>query len=286
MNITISIVSYNTKEAIKRCITSIYRYTKDLSFEVIVIDNGSQDGTQEMLTELSYKNLTLILNKTNTFYSHAHNQALNKAHGRYFLILNSDVFFVDNSIKKLVQFMESHKKVGAAEGVEIYENGQILHTGSKKSSTLIDFYELSFIGKRLADLAGQEKIRAFRYDGIDRRKTFEVDVACDAFLMLRTATFKQLKGYDESLKLYYTENDLCLRIQNKGYAIFHVGNARIMHTVSLSANKLKWNKLKLYYADLLQYYRKHDSLISGLLLYLLLNAEMVMLKIFRPKMFD
>ncbi|MGE5041740.1 MAG: glycosyltransferase family 2 protein [Candidatus Levyibacteriota bacterium] len=281
MDVTISIVSYNTAPELAKCIKSIYSYTKDIGFEVIVIDNASTDGTIEMLQE-KFPQVNIIRNKKNNFYSRANNQALKIAKGRYFLILNADTYFKTNAIKKLIAYMDGNAYVGACEGLELFENGKLIPNGSQDVTPLIDFYELSLIGKRYKN---KKLVRAFRYASQRRDKDFEIEVGCDAFLLVRTSLLKKIKGYDENLKLYYTENDLCLRVRKEGYKVMHKGDAYIYHKVSVSANKLKWRKLDLYYDDMLCYYHKNGYAIGGSLLFILLKAEKLLLRLFRPNMF-
>lgn len=275
MDVTISIVSYNTRELLTRCLKSIYKYTKDISFEVIVVDNGSQDGVLEML-EKNFPQVKVIVNQENKFFSKANNQALNIAKGKYFLILNSDTYFIDNSIKKMFDYLEKNPTIGACEGLEIYEDGRDVPTGSMHATPLIDFYELSLLGKRIKN---QKIIDEYRLKNKDRKDTFEIEVGCDAFLMVRTELIERIKGYDEKFLLYYTENDLCKRIQKLGFKIIHLGNAKIMHKVSASAVMLGSRKITIYYQDLLNYYKKHQSAFSGMVLYTLLRIEIIILNV-------
>lgn len=282
IDVTISIVSYNTKEYTARCIESIIKYTKSITYEIIVVDNASSDNTPSFLHK-KFKSVTVIKNKKNNYYGGANNQALKIAQGRYFLILNADTYFTDNSIKKAVTYLDQNKKVGALEGLEIYENGKLVPNGSMHVTPLFDFYELSFIGKRFKDV---KKINAFRLSTKDRKSTFDIKVGCDAFLVVRTDLLKTIGGYDEKLLLYYTENDLCMRIIEKGYRVVHFGNAYVYHKVSVSANKLKWKKLDLYYRDLYFYYKKNGYAFLGTLLFLELRLEKIFLQLFRPHMFE
>lgn len=274
MDVSISIVSYNTKNLILRCIESIYKYTRGITYEVIVIDNGSRDGTVSEI-EKRFPKVKLIKNKTNEFFTKANNKALKIAKGRYFLVLNSDTYFIDNSLKKFVLYMDPHKNVGASEGLEIYEDGRFVPTGSRFSDPLTDFYELSLIGRRIAD---KKRIAWYRITSEDRANTFNIDVGCDAFLIVRKDLLEQIGGYDENFLLYYTENDLCARIKKEGYEITHFGKARVMHRVSATAKKLGWKKTDIYYRDLFSYYKKYGHLLSGGLLFLILKSEELLLK--------
>lgn len=277
IDLSISIVSYNTRELLKRCIESIYKYTKGIDFEVIVVDNASQDGTADMV-EREFKKVKLIKNIVNKYYTGANNQSLNIAKGKYFLILNADTYFVDNSLKKMVDYMEENLDIGACEGLEVYEDGRLVPTGSRFSTPLIDFYELSLIGIRLKN---EKLIDWYRYKKKARRDTFEIDVGCDAFLIVRKNILLEIGGYDENFLLYYTENDLCLRIKKLGCKIMHIGSAKVIHRVSASVNKLGWRKTDIYYKDLLWYYRKHGYVQSGTILYILLKLEERILKIIK-----
>jgi len=282
MDVTIAIVSYNTKMLLKRCLDSIVKHTKDISYEIIVVDNRSTDGSLEMLKQRG-KEIKVIANRQNNYFAKANNQAFKKTKSRYFLILNPDTYFTDNSVKSLVDYMDTHPEVGIAEGVEYYENGDILTTGSLAASPLIDFFELSVIGKRLAP---EGKIKAFRYDHISRKRTFEIESACGAFMIIRTELYRKLHGFDENLLLYYTDNDLCVRTLKEGYKIMHYAGASVVHAVSSSTNKIGWKKLDIYYQDLLTYHRKNGQPVFGLLLAMLLRLEKKALQIFRPQMFS
>lgn len=280
IDLTISIVSYNTRDLLKRCLNSIFECTKGIVFEITVIDNASKDGSVDMVRK-SFPKVKLIINKENAMFTHANNQALKIAKGKYFLVLNSDTYFKDNSLKKMVDYMNGHPKVGALEGLEIYEDGELIPNGSLFSTPLIDFYELSIIGKRLKN---QRVVDKYRLKEKSRKTTFEIDVGCDAFLLVRTDVLKKVGGYDEKFKLYYTENDLCFQIKKQKYKILHFGEGFVMHTVSVSANKLGWKKMDIYYKDLLYYYIKHGYIVSSFALYLLLKIEQLLLKIVRPNM--
>lgn len=275
MDLTISIVSYNTNVLLKRCITSIYRYTKGVNFEIIVADNASTDGTVSMIKK-EFPKVKVIANKQNAFFAKANNQAIKIAKGKYVLILNADTYLVDNSFKKMFEFMENHPDVGACDGLEHYEDGRVLDTGSKFTTPLIDFYALSLIGKRVEN---KQLMNAYRLTGKDRKKTFEIDVGCDAFLMVRSEILKNINGYDENLLLFYTENDLCLRIKQVGFKIYHFGESKIMHAVSASTNKLGWKKMDIYYRDLLTYYKKNGYAFTGTSLFYLLTCEKILLQI-------
>lgn len=276
MDVSISIVNYNTRDLLKRCLSSIFKHTRDIKFEIIVVDNASSDDSVAMIKQ-EFRSVKIISNHDNIFFTRANNQALKKASGRYFLILNSDTYFVDNSLKKMVDYMDLHKNIGACEGLEIEEDRSLIPNGSKLSTPLIDFYELSIIGKWMRN---EKMLDSYRLRKLRRDTIFEIDVGCDAFLMVRIDLMKKLNGYDEQFLLYYTENDLCLRIKRLGYKIIHLGNAKVVHRLSSSVNKIGFfKKADIYYNDLFKYYWKHNYKFSGFLLFTLLKAEEFILRL-------
>ncbi len=279
LDLSISIVSYNTKDLLRKCLKSIFSKTKKLKFEIYVVDNDSKDGSVEMVAE-EFPQVKLIANKTNNFYTKANNQSLSRAKGKYFLILNCDTFFIDDSLEKMVDYLEKNPKVGAIEGLQLYLDQSPVPTGGNQSSPLLDFYTLSWVGNKIAN---QRKVANFRLEGKDRRLTFPAEVICDAFLMTRTDLFKDMGGYDENLLLYYTENDLCLRIINKGFKTIHFGRGKVMHSVNASSKKLGRKKInKIYLQDLLKYYTKWGKGLAGRLLYWDLKIEYWLLERLKP----
>ncbi len=174
--------------------------------------------------------------------------------------------------------MKKNAKIGACEGLELYEDGRIVPTGSLFSTPLIDFYELSIFGSRVKNM---ELINRYRMADKNRRSTYEIDVGCDAFLIAPTILLRDISGYDERMLLYYTENDLCKRIKECGFSIVHFGSAKVTHTVSASVKKLGWRKTDIYYSDMFAYYRKHGYGVWATGLYVLLKLEEVVLKILR-----
>ena len=144
--LTISLVSYNTRALLRRALASIYQFTQGLSFEVIVVDNASTDGSTAMV-ETDFPRVKLIKNKNNRWYTGANNQALKVAQGKYFLILNSDIFLKNNSFKIMVDYLDKNPRVGAVEPLQFYEDGRIVKTGSRHNRVWWDLTELTLLHK-------------------------------------------------------------------------------------------------------------------------------------------
>src|SRR3990167_7255186 len=112
MELSVIIVNWNTKKLLEDCLKSIFKYTKGVSFEIIVVDNGSRDGSPKMVKN-KFPQVKLIPNKENLGFTKANNQGIKIAKGKYILLLNSDAYLIENSFKKLVEEADSLKNLGA-----------------------------------------------------------------------------------------------------------------------------------------------------------------------------
>jgi len=125
IDLSIVIVNYNTKEFLKNCLNSVMESTKNISFEIIVVDNASHDGSPEMVKK-EFQNVRLIANEQNVGFSRANNQGIKiSKDSRYVLFLNSDTIVHKDVLEEMVKFMDSHKDAGAATCKLVMPNGQI-----------------------------------------------------------------------------------------------------------------------------------------------------------------
>lgn len=252
--LTVSIVSYNTRDFLDRCLDSIYRNTSGIAFEVIVVDNASNDDSVAML-EREFPQVRLIANADNRFFTRAHNQSLSIARGRYFLILNSDTEVPPETLSKLVRFLEENRNVGAVGCRELRTDGTLELTGSTFSSPWIEMLEHTVLSSvpRL-----RSPSRRYRMVNWSRATSRDVDVLTDCFLMVRTDLLRELGGYDERYLLYYTENDLCLCIWQRGYRVHFLADSHYIHHGHRSTMQIGIdNYNRIYEQDMFAYYDKH-----------------------------
>lgn len=225
--LTIGVLSYKAPDVLMACLSSIFKYTKDVVFEVIVIDNAS-DGIVPQLISHKFPNASIIANKENLFFS-AYNIAFENSNGKYFLTLNQDIEFIDDSIKYLVDFMESHPDAGAAAPKSLNEKDKIYRPAYSFFSLLLDVTFLKFLR-----IFSPKKLIVAENSPVNE---LQVDIAQDSCLLLRREAFAQDRLYDDNLKLYWTEDDLCMRLHAKGWKVYYTETARVNHIVSYSTKK-------------------------------------------------
>jgi GT2 family glycosyltransferase len=239
MDVSICIVNYNTADLTIKCIKSVFKHTKDLNFEVIVVDNASTDGSVKKFKKELKDKIILIENPVNRYFTGGFNDALFKAKGKYSLILNSDTYLIDNSIKIMYNFLEKNEDVGAVEGLIIDEkSNEITKTSSGEYTKKVSFLKDTPIINIFVHKFCKFLLKDYYYLEWDRKSDKEVEVICDAFMMIRTELFKSIGGFNEALKLYCTEEYLSDKIRNKNLKLVHLSKPKVYHKWSSSTSKV------------------------------------------------
>jgi len=264
MDLSICIVNYRTDKELKCCLESIKKITKGISFEVIRIDNS----------------------KDNKWYSGGNNLALSKAKGEYMLFLNPDCYLIENSLAKMLDWMNKHPEVGACEPRQVYDDGGIAPTGSLLPVWWADLVELTELSRwfgsvgRLGGLGRLGKIREIRQEDLNRNENWQTEVVSGATMMVRKEVLDQIGRFDEQLKLYYTDVDLCRRILNAGFEVWHLGELSLGHSTRKSTEKIKWDELyDIYAGDARNYYLKWGDRIGGTMLFLAMKINKLIVKV-------
>lgn len=234
LDVSIIILSFNTKRLLVACLQSIKEHTRGVEYEVIVVDNASTDGSAEMLRKLKAKNakLKVIFNKENAGYARANNQGIRKAKGRYILFLNSDTKLVEDSLTKMVMWMDKHPEVGAASCALVNEDGSIQPNGGSFPDLLRVFLWLTF----LDDIPGLARVFGSYHTSaavpISRgiyRQEHQKDWISGAVFLLRRKVFEKIGGFDEDFFMYTEDVEYCFRIKKAGWGVWYTPSTRILH---------------------------------------------------------
>jgi GT2 family glycosyltransferase len=234
MDISIIIVSYNTKALLKQCLYSVFEQTQDVCFEVIVVDNASHDGSPQMVRE-EFSNVMLIESPENLGFGRANNLGAQYAKGKYLFLLNSDTILLNNAVKILADFLDNYPKAGIC-------GGNLFDENKKPTLSFTLAPHLSVVGELLYLFIGVWKDRIIGYFNT---KTHPIPVKCvmGADFMVRSNVFREVDGFDKDFILYHEELELTNRIKKIGYKSFNVPQAQIIHLGSKSLNpeqKIKW----------------------------------------------
>lgn len=226
MDVSVIIVNYNTKELTAACIDSIFSVTRGVSFEVIVVDNASSDGSRERFR--SDGRITFIESERNLGFGKANNLGLERAVGRNVLFLNSDTLLINNAIKILSDFLDGHEDAGVCGGNLSNAEGEPVVSFEQSLPSLYGYVD-NILLNGLSHLRYGRSIK-FNY----RKKPLEVSYISGADLMIKRRVLDEVGAFDPAFFMYYEEIELCCRVAAKGYRIFSVPEARITHLLGKS----------------------------------------------------
>jgi len=230
VNLSVIIVNFNTKELLVKCLDSIFNRDHDISFEVIVIDNGSTDSSVDFLTNykpLNINHFQLIKNQLNLGYAKANNQGIKASQGKYILLVNSDTIVKKNSLKSLVDFAESNKDAGVVGSRLINLDGSpqasCFHFPTFKNAIL----EYWFAKKGL-----------FEKYIPQTNKPSEVDAVVGAGFLISQNAVRKIGLLDERYFAYFEDIDYCRRIWANGLKVYYLPESEIVHHHGASFEKI------------------------------------------------
>jgi GT2 family glycosyltransferase len=233
VDLSICIVNWNTEAVLRECLRSIYQQTKEISYEIFVVDNASKDGSVEMVRNL-FPDVCLIVNQQNRGFAAANNQALRLAKGRYILFLNPDTVIHDGALEMMVQLMEKHPEAGAMGCKLLNGDGSVQHSIRQSPSFNVALLESTILG-RLPFL--RRRVKGFKMEGFSFDRTEEVDAVCGAALLVRKDVLDEVGPMDEAYFMFIEELDLCQRIRVRGHKVYFTPEARITHLGGESRNQ-------------------------------------------------
>ncbi|OGI23272.1 MAG: hypothetical protein A2255_06135 [Candidatus Melainabacteria bacterium RIFOXYA2_FULL_32_9] len=243
MDLSVILVSYNTKDLTRDCIKSVFDKTQDLNFDVWVVDNASIDGSIEMIKE-EFPRVNLIESKENLGFGRANNLAIRKTDSKYVLLLNTDTVLVNNALKIMFDFMENpeNTSVGACGG-QLYNTDMTLQGSVGEFDTLPWLFKkclgFNIISRkeRFKEIFKKKLLKEKLYKLDQTNDNYETDFIIGADMMLRKSALDTAGLFDERFFMFGEEAELCFRIKKNGYKIFFVPDAGIIHFGGVSANK-------------------------------------------------
>jgi len=243
IDLTISIVNWNVKELLEKCLESIYKYAGDIKLEVVVIDNASRDGSANMVKQ-KFPQAALIENKKNIGYGCAHNQSLPLAKGRYILFLNPDTENLPDTISRTMKFMDEHPEAGACKCRELaekedIESEEIVMTKKSRFLWLLVFRYIYKIFPRRAimSLCADFMIKPL-VRSRDREAPLELPDIESSFLFVRREALKNIGGFDPEIFFGGEGSKLTSGIRKRGWKLYYLPGVKIIHYGSMSCAKL------------------------------------------------
>jgi GT2 family glycosyltransferase len=281
---SVIIVSFNTRDVLRECLQALYRNAGSVSYETLVIDNASHDGSPEMV-EAEFPWVRLIRCDKNLGFGNANNRGFEVASGRYIVLLNSDAFLQPDALERSVHHMDKNPSVGLAGGRLLDRDGSL-----QPSSRMFP----SYINELLVVSGLSTKYSKSRFFGrvdqtfADPLEPAETDWVPGAFSIIRRNVLQQIGYFDERFFLYYEEVDLCRRLKASGFNVWYWPDIAVVHLGGESSKTIKHLKLSPSGLQLtlwrmrsrLLYYRKHHG-ASGVWMAMMIEAWWNRLRLMR-----
>jgi GT2 family glycosyltransferase len=238
-DLTITTVSWNTKDLLRKCLQSIPCGAKKISYEIHVVDNASSDESTSLVKD-EFSHIRLFANKENVGFAKANNQSWREAKGRYWLLLNPDTELSENSLDALVEFMDAHPKAGMATAHLIYPDGTPQHCAGPNPSLWRIFFESSRLHKLFPkSLRGKILLGIF----FDYKSVVKIGWAWGTALIVRREAVEEAGALSEDFFMYGEDVEWCLRLRKHGWQIWFVPDATIIHHKEQSS-AIKWNVIE------------------------------------------
>jgi hypothetical protein len=222
---SIIIVNWNVKELLRECLNSIFSHLTKPSYEVIVIDNASEDDSVEMI-RTQFQQVKIIVNHVNYGFAKACNQGIKIAQGEYFFILNPDTIITSNTLKSIIDFMDFNSTVGVGGCYIYYPNGKPQPSFYKFPSLANSFGRMFSLFRFLP----RTVLTNYFFDDYPINRIPEtVDRVLGGAMVLRKKALDEVGLFDEAYFMYAEEVDLCYRIEKKGWAVAPIPNTKVYH---------------------------------------------------------
>lgn len=233
VDVSVIIVSYNTRDLTVACCRSIFENTTGCAPEVILIDNNSTDGTVEAVRG-EFPQARLIANTDNKGFAAANNQGLEIATGDYLLLLNPDTELRGDTLTDTLAYAKAHPEAGVI-GCRCYGDDGEQQSTLFRNKRVIDVAMNSILPNRI-----MRKTKLFgrsRYSGIDLDREHDVEVVAGCFMFVPRKAFEEVGGMDEDFFMYGEESEWCWRFRQHGWKVRYFPGASILHYGGVSTDR-------------------------------------------------
>ena len=255
IKLSICIVTFRARDYLRECLRSIFTHTQGLEFEIIVVDNGSGDGTVEMLHN-DFPEAIHIENQRNLGFGKPTNQAMKISRGKYILWINPDTIIMPKALNFLVDFLDQHSKVGIVGPKVLNPDGTLQKPCRRSEARPWDVFTY-FTG--LANIFPRSKRFSGYYMGYrDENETHEVHGVSGSCMLIRRDVIESVGLLDEQFFAYQEDADYCLRTRKAGWQVMYYPKAKITHYGGQGGSKVQpYRSIWEWHRSYFLYYRKH-----------------------------
>jgi N-acetylglucosaminyl-diphospho-decaprenol L-rhamnosyltransferase len=250
MGVAAIIVNRNTKDFLRACLVSLSKQEYEGGISIWVVDNGSTDGSQQMVLS-EFPDTNLVWNDKNIGYARACNQGARHTHEPCLLFMNSDTVLTPGTVRELVGCFESEPDTGVVGPRILNDDGSLQYSCREFPSTK-DAFMHAFLG-----LFSSGNPASVRYKKTDwsHGEAAEVDWVSGCFMAVRRRTFEALGGFDEKYFMYVEDVDFCWRAQQEGWTVRYLPAGDVYHHIGMSSQAVPALMVFHHHAGMLRFHR-------------------------------
>src|SRR5262245_23647842 len=248
MDLSVVIVALNGRDMTLECLGTIKDAAGTLDHDILVVDNGSSDGTADAI-EARFPAVRVVRNPENRGYGPAANQGMRDATGRILALVNNDTRLPPGSLAELVAFLDRTPTCAIVGPQLMHEDGRVQHSFDVEPGLLTELFNKSLL-RRLNPRAYPSRLQ-------DRAEAFEVDNLVGACFVVRRALIEEVGPFDESFFYLYEETDLCRRARDRGRKVMVHPGVRIVHLQGRTRRSVRVRAKIEQARSRFTYFRKH-----------------------------
>ncbi len=249
--VTGSIVTYNNMSTIDMTLKTLYEFTQDIDFKLYVVDNNSTDGTVEHI-KTNYPQVEVIAQGVNSGFGAGHNVAIDLIDSKYHVVINPDIVFVENAIKKMTEYLDDNEDIGVLSPKICYPDGKEQILGKK------DPHFKYILASRLRGDEPGKLLKEYAMLDCDLSKPTEIENASGCFMVFRTSVLKKIGGFDKRYFMYFEDADITREARKYSKAVYYP-NAVVSHVWNRDS-KHNFKLLAIHVQSMFKYYLKWKTI--------------------------
>jgi GT2 family glycosyltransferase len=255
--LSVGVVTYNRAALLDGCLRTVYRAVEGIPHEIVVVDNASTDATADLVRE-RHPDVTLLVNLRNAGLARGINQIIARARGRHLLLLDDDTEVDAPAIARLLEFQQTHPRVGAVGPRLVYPDGSEQAAAKAFPTPLAALFGRRSLLRRLApnNAVSRRYLISAYASSVD---PYEVDSVSAACILLDRKVVERVGGMDEDFFVYWSDVEWCRRIKDDGWKIYVVPGARVVHFEGRKITKQRPAAIIDFHRGAYRYYHKHHA---------------------------
>ena len=255
-DLSICIITLNSGGKLRACLDSIEQFPPKDSFEILVTDNASNDGTTEMLQK-DFPYVKIFRNEDNEGFTRPNNQMLHRAEGEFLLLLNADTELIEDCFGPQIQFLRDNPCVGVSIPKVLNQDGTFQEQSRRGEARPKEV--IGYFWKRLARrYPNDRELNGYLMSWLPQNEIAEVCAVSGSCMFIRRKTWEQVGDLDERFFAYQEDSDYCMRARKLGWKVMYVPISRIIHHGGQGGSQARrWNSNWHWHCSYFLYYKKH-----------------------------